>query len=90
MPEPDGAAQATGDRPVPQRDLGPYPFRQAGGIVDDNPGIGFALENQTPAVYAKEFFTGPDTPDDDLVVVHELAPSGPVTVWRWPAGATSG
>ena len=53
--------------------LGPYPFRQAGGIVDDDPGIGFALENQTRAVYAKEFFTGPDTPDDDLVVVHELA-----------------
>ena len=33
--------------------LGPYPFKQAGGIVDDDPDIGFALENQTRPIYAQ-------------------------------------
>lgn len=50
--------------------FGPYPFDQAGGIVDDYTGLGFALENQTRPVYAKQFWTGAD---GDLVVVHELA-----------------
>jgi aminopeptidase N len=52
--------------------MGPYPFGQAGGIVDDA-AIGFALENQTRPVYDKGFFTGGDSSTDDSVVVHELA-----------------
>ncbi len=52
--------------------LGPYPFKQAGGIVDDDPGIGFALENQTRPIYSKDFFTTDDE-SNDSVVVHELA-----------------
>ena len=51
--------------------LGPYPFKQAGGIVDDDPGIGFALENQTRPTYSKDFFTY-DDPGNDSVITHEL------------------
>jgi hypothetical protein len=51
--------------------FGPYPFRDAGGIVDNLPGVGFALENQTRPIYAEEFFE--DQPSGDDVVVHELA-----------------
>ena len=51
--------------------LGPYPFGEAGGIVDNDPGIGFALETQTRPVYAKDWFTQPG--DNTSVVVHELA-----------------
>ena len=36
--------------------FGPYPFKDAGGIVDHLPDVGFALENQTRPVYAQEFF----------------------------------
>ena len=38
--------------------FGPYPFSAAGAIVDDADGLGFALENQTRPIYAKEFFNG--------------------------------
>ena len=51
--------------------FGNYPFSAAGGIVDDFPDIGFALENQTRPIYAKAFFT--DTFSGDSVLVHELA-----------------
>jgi Peptidase family M1 domain/Peptidase M1 N-terminal domain len=51
--------------------FGPYPFREAGGIVDDADDIGFALENQTRPVYSKAFFFSPES--GDSVVVHELA-----------------
>jgi len=51
--------------------LGPYPFGQAGGIVDNDPGIGFALENQTRPIYAQSWFSSPG--DNTSVVVHELA-----------------
>ncbi|CAN7233503.1 M1 family aminopeptidase [Knoellia sp. LjRoot47] len=51
--------------------LGPYPFGQSGGIVDDDPGIGFALENQTRPIYAQDWFTQPG--DNISVIVHELA-----------------
>lgn len=55
-----------------QQQFGPYPFDEAGGIVDDFSGLGFALENQTRPIYDKAFFTG--TPEQgDGVVVHELA-----------------
>ncbi len=53
------------------RYLGPYPFRSAGGIVDDVDGLGFALETQTRPIYSKDFFTSPE--NGDGVVVHELA-----------------
>jgi hypothetical protein len=49
--------------------FGPYPFSAAGGIVDDLSGLGFALENQTRPIYAKDFFTDPI--GGDAVVVHE-------------------
>jgi hypothetical protein len=51
--------------------FGPYPFSAVGGIVDDVAGLGFALENQTRPIYAREFFTDPV--NGDSVVVHELA-----------------
>lgn len=51
--------------------FGAYPFRAAGGIVDDLEGLGFALENQTRPIYAKEFFG--DTIGGDAVIVHEYA-----------------
>ena len=52
--------------------LGPYPFKQAGGIVDDDPDLGFALENQTRPIYSTAFFQE-DAEDNDSVVTHELA-----------------
>jgi aminopeptidase N len=53
--------------------LGPYPFKDAGGIVDNDPDIGFALENQTRPIYAKAFFASGDLAANDGVVTHELA-----------------
>lgn len=51
--------------------FGPYPFGEAGGIVPDVEGLGFALETQTRPVYARDFFGDPL--GADAVVVHELA-----------------
>jgi aminopeptidase N len=51
--------------------FGPYPFTVAGGIVDDVPDLGFALENQTRPVYSPVFFSDADS--GATVVVHELA-----------------
>lgn len=51
--------------------LGPYPFSASGGIVDDDPDIGFALENQTRPIYAQAWFRTPG--DNTSVIVHELA-----------------
>lgn len=51
--------------------FGPYPFKAAGGIVDDLANLGFALENQTRPIYSKYFFV--DEQAGDSVVVHELA-----------------
>ena len=51
--------------------FGRYPFRDAGGTVDDLRGLGFALENQTRPIYSKDFFH--DRVQGDSVVVHELA-----------------
>jgi aminopeptidase N len=51
--------------------FGPYPFRTAGGIVDDFAELGLALEAQTRPVYARAFFS--DAITGDRVVVHELA-----------------
>lgn len=51
--------------------FGRYPFRDAGGTVDDLRGLGFALENQTRPIYSMDFFH--DRLQGDAVVVHELA-----------------
>jgi aminopeptidase N len=51
--------------------FGRYPFRTAGGIVDDVTDLQFALETQTRPVYSPAFFF--DQVSGDLVVVHELA-----------------
>lgn len=51
--------------------FGRYPFKAAGGIVDDLDQLGFALENQTRPIYSKYFFA--DQLSADSVVVHELA-----------------
>jgi aminopeptidase N len=51
--------------------FGPYPFTAAGGIVDDVPEMGFALENQTRPIYGSTFFDDPVS--GDVVVVHEIA-----------------
>ncbi len=51
--------------------FGPYPFATAGGIVDDDPDLGFALENQTRPIYSTAFFGDPE--GSPWVVVHELA-----------------
>jgi aminopeptidase N len=57
--------------------FGDYPFTTAGAIVDDQPGIDFALETQTRPNYGRVFFDPPPAgvPDDHGVgvVVHELA-----------------
>jgi aminopeptidase N len=52
-------------------EFGDYPFEAVGGIVDDTPDLGFALETQTRPVYAAGFFGDPV--GGDGVVVHELA-----------------
>ncbi|WP_432562632.1 M1 family metallopeptidase [Kineococcus sp. SYSU DK003] len=51
--------------------FGEYPFETVGGIVDDDPTLGFALETQTRPVYSPVFFSSAFT--GDSVVVHELA-----------------
>ncbi|MDR7275821.1 hypothetical protein J2S41_002599 [Catenuloplanes atrovinosus] len=51
--------------------FGPYPFRTSGGIVDDLPGLGFALETQTRPIYSTAFFSSVESGAD--VIVHELA-----------------
>jgi hypothetical protein len=53
--------------------FGRYPFSAAGGVVDDVEDTGFALENQTRPVYARDFFSVRDRTTGDGVVVHELA-----------------
>jgi hypothetical protein len=51
--------------------FGRYPFPAAGGVVDDLLGLGFALENQTRPIYARDFFG--NQIEGDAVVVHEYA-----------------
>ncbi|HSE70535.1 MAG TPA: hypothetical protein VLA97_07245, partial [Nocardioidaceae bacterium] len=50
------------------RRFGPYPFEAAGGIVDHEPRLLFALENQTRPVYPRTFLYY--QLDSDLTVVH--------------------
>lgn len=51
--------------------FGPYPFSASGGIVDNDPSLGFALENQTRPIYSKDFFGSPE--GNSSVIAHELA-----------------
>lgn len=58
---------------------GPYPFAQAGSIVDEAPKLGYALETQTRPIYA----FAPDLP----TLVHETAHQwfgDSVGLKRWP------
>jgi aminopeptidase N len=58
---------------------GPYPFEEAGAIVDNAPGIGYSLETQT-----KPFF---DDAPDEVTVLHELSHQwfgDAVTLTQWP------
>ena len=79
VPPPRSARSSTGSlarQPeiigfLSRRTSGRYPWRDAGGIVDDVEGLGFALETQTRPIYSKDFFT--DSVSGDAVVVHELA-----------------
>jgi aminopeptidase N len=51
--------------------FGPYPFDALGGIVINEPRVGFALENQTRPIYSSGFFS--PGRDASWVIVHELA-----------------
>jgi aminopeptidase N len=55
--------------------FGPYPFSTAGGIVDNQDDLFFALETQTRPVYSKYFWLDQNgnPVNGDSVVVHELA-----------------
>jgi aminopeptidase N len=58
---------------------GPYPFEDAGAIVDDAPSVGYSLETQTKPVFAYA--------PDEATVVHELAHQwfgDAVTLTTWP------
>lgn len=58
---------------------GPYPFEAAGSIVDDAPGLGYALETQSRPIY--------DSVPDLTTVVHETAHQwfgDSVGLKRWP------
>jgi Peptidase family M1 domain/Peptidase M1 N-terminal domain len=65
--------------------FGPYPFEDAGGIVDNEQGnANVSLETQTRPVYGMTFFT--DLASGELVIVHELAHQwfgDSVSLHRW-------
>ena len=52
--------------------FGAYPFDALGGVVVDDKGIRFALENQTRPIYGPSFFTGSPA-EAEAVIVHEVA-----------------
>jgi aminopeptidase N len=53
-----------------EQQFGKYPFETAGGIVDNQGAVFYALENQTRPVYSPVFFY---VDQGDTTVVHELA-----------------
>ncbi|MFD1936424.1 M1 family metallopeptidase [Nonomuraea mangrovi] len=58
--------------------FGPYPFSTTGAIVDNAPGVGYALESQTRPIYPKV--------PDEVLLSHELAHQwfgDAVTPERW-------
>ncbi|WP_213007604.1 M1 family metallopeptidase [Paractinoplanes toevensis] len=65
------------------RNFGPYPFTEAGAVVDKAP-IGFALETQTRPTYSPDFFAYEEQAVS--VVVHEMAHQwfgDAVSLQRW-------
>ena len=72
--------------------FGPYPFRTAGGIVDNHDDLFFALETQTRSVYSKYFWLDQqgNPTNGDFVVVHEMAHQWFGDDVASPAGRTSG
>ena len=68
-----------GDHRLPRRQLRPYPFSAAGGIVDDLDELGFALETQTRPIYADGLLRRPD-----LGRQRRRARAGPPVVRRRP------
>ncbi len=75
-PPPEGVVARASLRKQPEilrflsKKFGRYPLRIAGGIVDRDDRVQFALETQTRPVYGSVFFT--NQVDGDSVVVHEL------------------
>jgi aminopeptidase N len=64
--------------------FGGYPFDAYGGIVVDDPRVGFALETQTRPIYSDTFFTGAGT--ETWVIAHEVAHQwfgNSVSLRRW-------
>ena len=58
---------------------GPYPFSSGGGVVDNAPEVGYALESQTKSMY--------DSTPSPLTVVHEVSHQwfgDAVTLKVWP------
>ena len=89
-PPPEGVVARASLRRQPEilrflaKQFGRYPLRVAGGIVDRDERIQFALETQTRPVYGSIFFT--DRVAGDSVVVHELTHQwygDSVAVRRW-------
>ncbi|HYH91788.1 MAG TPA: M1 family aminopeptidase [Candidatus Saccharimonadales bacterium] len=90
IPPPEGEVAAGSFARQPEiiaflaEQFGPYPFGEAGGVVDDPEGLGFALETQTRPIYARDFFDSAES--GDAVVVHELAHQwygDSLTIGRW-------
>ncbi len=53
--------------------FGPYPFETAGAIVDDYPGLGFAMEMQTRPVYPSSTLWWGSKYGYGSLILHELA-----------------
>lgn len=51
-------------------EFGPYPFKAAGGIVDDGE-VAFAIETQTRPLYSRVYFKDPAIAAD--AIIHEMA-----------------
>ena len=68
--------------------FGPYPFATAGGIVDDDPDLGFALENQTRPIYSTVFFDAPRATSASSSTSSHT--SGTATASPSSSGSTSG
>ncbi|HEY2792135.1 MAG TPA: M1 family metallopeptidase, partial [Micromonosporaceae bacterium] len=53
--------------------FGPYPFDAVGGIIQSDPHILFAEEDQTIPVYSYDFFIGQPPSEAASVIAHELS-----------------
>jgi hypothetical protein len=68
--------------------FGAYPFRSAGGIVDDEARLQFALETQTRPIYSGPSSTTSWPPSWSSCT--STPTCGSATTYDWPAGRTSG